>query len=328
MNKQATYVIVTPYDSTAAHFKVTIESRLTRLREDGSQEALSFISNTGRASLNPNIYLVFSYKGESREESKAVYMSYPNLYKLKAVMREVKDLLLDENTFTNANGIMEVKEEFKEPIVYANIGKEKKWLSFTICMLSGGDDLSQEKGVTIHIPGNDYVSVLTADEFMNIFEIVEETNLLELQTIIGCFQLINNAGASMPQASYGGYNNYQNNGGYQQGGGYGSAPQAPRYNNYGRTPSSSGQQSGGYPQRRVGYTGNQNQYNPARDEAHQQNNSGGYSAPQRVPSQNQTMPPRNDRAPLISGDAVDQVPVSKVNWDSDADVDSIFDNND
>lgn len=321
MRKTAKYVKTTLFDSSLAHFRVTLETRLTRLRPDNSVENLCYIDNFNNANINPSIYLVFNYRGETREDSKALYMSYPQLFKLRSVMEEVKDKLISDDTFSAEEGVLEVKPQYKEPIVYANIGKDKKWLSFSLGVMSneGEDGLQRERGVIIQISGSDLSSVLSMDEFLTVYTIVKDLDLASIQIMTGYFALLNDDSPAMMaqggyQQPYGGYqNNGYQSGGYQQGGYAPRAPQAPRYQG-GNTGYQRSAQGSGYSR---SYNGapqapaQQGGYAP-RSASYQQAAPQAQSAPQA-----QQMPPRGAAAPIVSAQAVAETPVEHTTWDDE-----------
>lgn len=314
------YIKTTLFDSTVAHFKLTIESRLTRVRQtDGSLESLCYLDQKGNLNLNPNIYLVFTYRGETFEETKSIYMSYPQLYKIRNTFECVKNLLLSEDTFTETEGVLEVTPQYKTPIVLTDIGKDKKWISFGLVAITNDEGSEREKGVAIQISGNDLTSVLSFDEFMTIYTIVGDLNLISLQTQFGLFSVFNDNMAPnyqsanyypqqqayaprAPRPNYSGYPSQQNN----YGGVYApqQAPQAPRYNSQPRTSRS----------------------------VVENNVPATYAtATNRKPTAQETngtlMQPRTQTTPIINMAAIEETPVDSTNWDDEDAIDGFFNDN-
>lgn len=302
------YIKTTLFDSTVAHFKLSIESRLTRVRQtDGSLESLCYIDQKGNMNLNPNIYLVFTYRGDTFEETKSIYTSYPQLYKVRETFETVRQLLFAEDTFVETEGVLEVAPQYKAPVVLANIGKDKKWISFGLVALTNDENSEREKGVAVQISGSELTSVLSLDEFMTIYTIVNDLDLISLQTQFGLYSIMSentNIGYVQPAPYYNpsGYaprapqaGNY-NRSAYNQN----QAPAAPRYNTQPRQ-TTSRTVAGSAPQPQA----------PA------------YSTPAPRTS-SPSMPSRPQGAPIVNMQAIEETPVDKTNWDDDTAINSFF----
>lgn len=308
------YITTTLFDSSLARFKLSVECRLTRLRStDQTLEKLCYVDAKGNATLKPNIYLVFTYKGDNFEDNKALYTSYPQLFRIREAFEVMKDNLLSNSAYDDSTGILEILPEYKQPIVLSEIGKDKKWISFELTTITANEELGERtKGVKIEISGQSReVSVLTVEEFLNIYTIVKDIDLTSLQVQFATLFLLSddsqqvNYGYSAPQApQYRQNNNYYQQPQqqqYQQPYGsqqpqaptsYNRAPQAPRYNNQPRAPQAPRVQ--------------------------------GYSAPQAPKAAPSNLPPRQTSAPIVNLQAVEETPVDTTNWDDDASIESIF----
>lgn len=204
MRKQITYIRTTLFDSTMARFKLNIEARFTRVNsQTGSQESLCYIDNRGNCILNPNIYLVLTYRGDTIEGNKSLYTSYPQLFEIKSALNEIRKRIEDPNSLVKTEGLLEIKDSAKTPINIIDVGKDKKWISFNMSVIEGADGV-REPAVSIQISGNDFTSVLNFSEFYTIYTIINEVNLSLLQTQMATFAVLNNESVDMPQTG-GGY---------------------------------------------------------------------------------------------------------------------------
>lgn len=303
------------FDSSHAHFKVSIEAVFTKLNQNGSVTPLAYIGQSGIANLNPNIYLMFTYKSEEYNKGNFLYTSYPQLYKIREAMETLKALIADGSAFVKDEaGNLLVKPEAKNPIIISDIGKQNKWVAFMPVLT---EDI--EGGVTTAIPGvsieisstGGYASVLTVEEFLTLYTIIKDLNLANLQAMMSIAFLSSEDGQFQPQQGYvqqPAYTGYQpqyqprqqygNNGGYQ--------PRQPQY----RMQQHSQQpqyRSSGYTQRPAPAM------TPAAPIAAQpQNNS----------SEDHRLPPRaQEKQPVMNFDAVEE---TTINYDDEEGIANIF----
>jgi hypothetical protein len=316
--KPVNYIKSTLFNSTLAHFQVSVECRIMRRRQtDGSLESLCYIDNKGNAVLNPNIYLVFGYKGDTREEDKMLYMSYPQLFKMRQTLENVKDLLLSDSTFTDETGVLEVRPNENNIYVISDIGKEKKWISFSPAVVTEDETVgSRQRGVTIQISGqNNLVSLLSQDEFLTIYTIVKDLNLAELQSIYSIFAL----NANDQQQGYNqGYQFQPQQNFYQQNPQYTQQVQGNYQNNYQQNRAPYGQQQRPATPR---YGGQQQAPQSSAPKVARQTTSEAPVVLQQQPAHQQ---PRNTN--IINMQAVEEAPVTNINWDDDDSIDEIFNN--
>lgn len=298
--KNFTKMSMVLFDSTNAHFKLSVEAVFTKLNSAGGISPLVYVGQSGIANLNPNIYLMFTYKSDTYDKGNYLYTSYPQLFGIRNALEQVKELVLDGKAFIkDANGMLMVKPEFKDPIVLTNIGKQNKWLSFTPVITQ-----TTEEGVTTAIPGvsieisstNGFASVLTIEEFLTLYTIIKDLNLANLQAMmsIAFLDCENNFGAMPQQGNYG----YHSQGGYQQ-----------QY------------------QPRQGYSAQpRQQYRPQQGQQSARQIYQQPAMPQQaaapVQQQPQHLPPRaQEKQPVMNFDAVNE---TTVNYDDDAAIDEIF----
>lgn len=326
------------FDSNVAHFKVSVEAMTTRARQDGTVGSLAYITNKGTAVLNPNIYLVFTYRGEEKNAmgDKSLYTSYPHLFKVRAAFQKVLDMLHDPASFVDDGGTLLVAPTAKEPVIIDNIGKEAKWMTMTLQSVEMGAENNsvRDRGVSIQIAEAPFASVLSYDEFAAVYSIIMDINLPVIQTMLSleCVDEAPSYGGGF-QSSYAPQPQYQpqapvvpQQGGYQNPQQY----QQQRGGTYNRT-------GGGYNRRASAAP--QPQYNnqPVGQPAAQTPQYQASVAPQQgtVPpqaSQPAYQPPVTNRNPVAANPAnpvnmseVAAAPVENVNWDEPGSVDALFD---
>lgn len=302
------------FDSKMAQFRLTIEAKFTRGRPDGSISNQVYITDKGIANLTPNIYLVFGYKGETFEMSKNLYTSYPQLYEIRKIFQITKDRLDSGDAFDTIDGVLAVKPQYQEAAVLSEVGKENRWMSLTLAAVDSTNDSVSNKvpGVAIQLSDSEYASVLTADEFYSLYTTIQTIDLVALQLQMATlFLLSEDGGAGQPM--------YVNQPPMYQ------APpmqQQPQRNYY-QQPQQT-QQSYQRPQRQV-----QPQYNnqpvqqPTRTQPQPQPNPAPVQ-PQPSQDQNSALPPRNQQKPIVNMKAVEETPVSQVNFNDDSAIDAIF----
>lgn len=312
--KQFNKLSMVLFDSTKASFKLSVEAIFTKTNNMGGFSPLAYVTTAGTGNLNPNIYLMFTYKSESFDKGNTLYTSYPQLFRVRETMEKIKNLVADESGFMkDENGVLMVRPECSQPIVLSNIGKQNKWLAFKLVVLQ-----TTEEGVTSVAPAvsveissaNGMASVLTVDEFLTVYTIIHDIDLASIQCMMSLsyIQSIPDAPAAMPA-----YQQpvYQAAPQYQQGQ-YRQQPQWP--NNQTGYP----QNNGSAPRQQYRA---QSQYQQPRQYQNNQQQTN-YQPRQQTPVQN-ALPPRENK-PIMNLDAVEQTPVSEVNFDDSAAIDEIF----
>lgn len=313
---------ITLFDSVKAGFKVEVEGSFMRTDQTGNLRDKVYITNQMTGVLNSDIYLVLSNKDEN---ATPLYTSYPQLFRLRELLENIKNLIIDNKGFIDADGILSVKQEYSSPYCLLNIGTENKWISFKLVVLE-----ENENGVSRTVPGvsiemstsNRIASTLTTDEFLTVYTVIKDLQLSSIQIAMGLVFLqaddyypqMNNQYNQQPiQHQYAPNNRNQ----YQ-----------PQYN----TPY-------GNQQYQQPYTPRQNQqpqYNnrPVSRQVHQK----AAPAPQIRPmeeqndipfvpfnQERQNIPPRSNSS--FSLDAVNSTEPDKFDLNLQSDVDSIFDEN-
>lgn len=331
----------TLFDSTSASFRMTVEGVFIKKNPTGTYSDLVYVSDQGNGSLNPNIYLTISNKAEG---AKALYTSYPQLPKFRYTMGQIAALLESGEAFAEYEGVLTVKSAYVNPRIISNIGKQKRWVSFKLVTVESGDNgiVTAVPGVSIEISDENntsYTSVLTDDEFLTVYNIIKDISLPQIQISMSLAFLnadgampmgggmMNaapmNTGYMAPQAPR--YNNYNNGGGYyqnnyqgpQQGGGYNRQPQQPRYanNNMGRQPMA---------RQPLAQETQQPMVNTAPAENFGTPMSPVVNTPA-APANH--LPPRQEKQPIVNMKAVEDVPISNVDFDDLGAIDDILNGN-
>ena len=310
----------TLFDSIKGNFKLSVEASFTKLNNAGGFTPLVYVSQNGVANLNPNIYLLFTYKSDEYNKGNFLYTSYPQLFRIRENMRKMADIVLADGTFIKGDdGRLRVKQELKQPIILTNIGKQNKWLSFTPVVTN-----TTEEGVTTAIPGvaiefsstGGFASVLTVEEFLTIYRIISDLNLsnLQAQRSIAYLQTEGMPIVQYPQMNNQGYQRVQ----YQQ----------PSYQPQQYKPRQVYQPRQAYQQvDQQPFLYQQNHAYSKLNPVEQRQPAPQYSQPaphivqKQQPQQNQLPPREQEKAPIMNFSAVESTPVD---YDDDAAIDAIF----
>jgi hypothetical protein len=324
--KSFTSLKMAMFDSTIACFKLGVEGLFTRKRPDNSLSSLVYISDRGAATLDPNVYLVFTYKGDSYETTKNLYTSFPQLFYIRQATEKIKDYLMDNKGFAEIEGVLTVRPDFQEPVVVSEIGKSKKWISFSLTTINSSEEGTGPKipGVIIQLSDSEYASVLTSEEFLTVYSIIKDIDLTGIQVQFSMLYLMGESGGQ-PYAQQGYQQPQYQQQGYQQ-------PYQPQY------------QQQGYQQP---YQQQQQGYQQPRQQGGQSTpryNQKSYQKPQpetrvreaEIPQQFQeepsretgsSLPPRKEKS-IVNLKSVEDVPVSSISFDDQSAIDDIFNDDD
>lgn len=314
-----TKTFMTLFDSANASFTLKVECQPARSVFNQSTQQYEpnyqvYITKNATALLNPNIYLVFSYKSD---DAKPLYTSYPQLYMIRKCFKQMLDYT-ENGFFKDNDGTLMIRPEASEPIVIPNIGKANNWISLKLAKFESGENgvVSVIPGVTIQLSTtpNNYVSTLSVEEFQTVYSIIMDLNFPTLQAMNSFAFLDCQIPAPMnnnynqqpymnqaPAQSWGGPSTNPYGGGNS---GYAPQQQTPRYNNN-------------------GYRSNNNNY---RSNAPQQQTPPPYNpAPMQQEKVNQPLPERN-AAPKMTLQGVAETPISEISYDDTDAIDGIFGN--
>jgi hypothetical protein len=306
------------FDSTIASFKLSVEASFTRSRQDGSVGNLVYVTEKGTANLNPSIYLVFAFKGETYESTKNLYTSFPQLFRIRSVMEHFKDLLIDNKGFVEVESTLTVRPEHQQPVTIADIGRKSKWISFTLVAVDPSEEGMTKKvpGVSIQISDSEYVSVLTGDEFLTVYTIIKDIDLASISAQLSSLFLIAEDGQGQPQYGQPMYQQQP----YQ--------PQQQQYQpQYQQQPAPQPQQ---YQQRQATPRyGNQPMQRPSQQRTIPAPTSSPVNQQPAAPVQQQSnqpagLPPRKTEKQIVNMKSVEETPVSTVNFNDEDAINSIF----
>lgn len=310
------------FDSTNASFRLSIETKFTKTSQNGNINSLVYVTaKTGIAVLNPNIYLVFTYKTDTYNSDYMLYTSYPQLHVIRAEMKKIVDIITnDDSYYVGDDGALRVKQEFQTPAIVANIGKQNKWISFKAVTIPGSDDgtASAIPGVTIEISTtNGLASVLTRDEFLTIYNIIEDLNLIDLQATMSLAYLFAENGSygatiAPMQGQFGNGGAYQNAGNqfHQQ-------PQQGQRQQYGGN-------NGGYRQPQYNSGGQRQVAAPTYNNAGRKPVQDVEAPARQYHAASNPLPPRSEEQTVMTFDKIDQTPIDNIDYDDDLAIANIF----
>jgi hypothetical protein len=296
------------FDSTIACFKLSVESLFTRKRADNSLASLVYTTDRGVANLDPNVYLVFTYKGDSFENTKNLYTSYPQLFPLRKAVEKIKGYVIDNKGFGEVEGVLTVRPDHQDPVVVSEVGKSKKWISFSLTTIDSQAEGTGPKipGVIIQLSDSEFASVLTVEEFLTVYSIISDLNLPSIQLQFANMFLQADGAVQQPMYQQPAYGQPQ----YQQ------QPQQPYQQPYQQQGRSGGQSKYGqknYQQRPQPETRVREAVAPTTVE---NTNSGSGN-----------LPPRKEKN-IVNLQNVEDVPVSSVKFDDKSAIDNIFGDDD
>lgn len=308
---------ITLFDSTVASFKLSVEANFSRPRQDGSFSNLAYITDRNTAYLNPSIYLVFSFKGDTFETTKNLYTSYPQLFSIRKALEDIKDLLVDNKGFVDVEGVLSVKPEFSKPIVIADIGKQNKSISFTLVAIDGGDEGMPIKipGVSILLSDAEYVSVLTAEELLTVYSIIKDLDLTSY-----LIQLSHMFLSAEETVVYGQPTHYQ------------QPVQQYRQPTHYQQPTGGYQQpAGGYQQRqttpRYGQAPMQQRTQPVTQQTYVNTDPVRQTSQTRTTGSTVQQPARRQEKQIVNLNSVEETPISGISFEDEDAINSIFEDN-
>jgi hypothetical protein len=312
--KKFTNAKIVLFDSTAAFFKVSVEAIFTKKRQDNTLAPLAYITDQGTAHMNPNIYLVLTYKTDNWETTKNLYTSFPQLFSLREKLEQIKDLIISGEGYKEIEGVLNVNPSNQSPIVMADIGQKNKWISFGLTTIAPKEgEMDRVPGVSIQMSDTDgYISILTVEEFLTVYTIIKDIDLASYQIMLTGMFLEAESATVQPQQQY--QRNYNNQTQYQQ-----PAPQQNYQQPQGNYQQPAPQQNYQQPQRNAAPSYSRTGYQqPQRTQAPQQQ-----PAPQ-MQNQQQQLPGRRNEQTIVSLRNVEETKVSSVNFNDDDAVDKIF----
>lgn len=210
------------FESMNASFKLSINSMLTKSKQDGTDQNLVFVNqNNGKGTFRPSVFVVFTYLTNEYETTKSLWTSFPHVHKLRAMFNQIAEQLTAEDSFiqVEGNGLV-VNPAYSQGVLLENIGKDASWMSIRLAPCVDEVARTVSRGVAIELSKtNGYSSLLNEDEFLSIVTMINDINLTTISLLETIIALQANNAGSAP-------NTYVNTkqGNYQ-------APQRGNYNN-------------------------------------------------------------------------------------------------
>lgn len=205
------------FESTNAKFALKINVMTSKKNIQTNQQIpLITVSQQGNARIKPNAFLVFTYMTDDYETSKHVFTSNPHMTKIKTIVRTLKDAILSGNAFVNHDNILSVNERYARDYVVSNIGTKQHQILFKLRADAMVDmNNNYMPAVEIRLSEAPESSILSLDEFLAIYEIIEQVNLPLAAMSVGLAEIIlNNSGAQPRPATN--FNNVRGTQGYKR----------------------------------------------------------------------------------------------------------------
>ena len=196
------------FESTNAKFALKINVMTSKKNIQTNQQIpLITVSQQGNARIKPNAFLVFTYMTDDYETSKHVFTSNPHMTKIKTIVRTLKDAILSGNAFVNHDNILSVNERYARDYVVSNIGTKQHHILFKLRADAMVDmNNNYMPAVEIRLSEAPESSILSLDEFLAIYEIIEQVNLPLAAMSVGLAEIILNNSGAQPRPT----NNFNN----------------------------------------------------------------------------------------------------------------------
>ena len=205
------------FESTNAKFALKINVMTSKKNIQTNQQIpLITVSQQGNARIKPNAFLVFTYMTDDYETSKHVFTSNPHMTKIKTIVRTLKDAILSGNAFVNHDNILSVNERYARDYVVSNIGTKQHYILFKLradAMVDMNNNFMP--AVEIRLSEAPESSILSLDEFLAIYEIIEQVNLPLAAMSVGLAEIILNNSGAQPRPTTN-FNNVRGTQGYKR----------------------------------------------------------------------------------------------------------------
>ena len=205
------------FESTNAKFALKINVMTTKKNTQTNQQIpLITVSQQGNARIKPNAFLVFTYMTDDYETSKHVFTSNPHMTKIKTIVRTLKDAILSGNAFVNHDNILSVNDRYSKDYVVSNIGTKQHYILFKLRADAMVDmNNNYMPSVEIRLSEAPESSILSLDEFLAIYEIIEQVNLPLAAMSVGLAEIILNNSGAQPRPTTN-FNNVRGAQGYKR----------------------------------------------------------------------------------------------------------------
>lgn len=248
---------LTLFESTNANFRLTTN---VMFNKENSQTKVKYplikVTQSGNAKCEPSTFLVFTYTEGSFESDVSVYTSNPHLLKIRSILEDLKEGFLSDQAFIQTENGLVVADDYVEPRSIAHIGSQGKWIAFRFVADAIVDNNNNNiPAVEITLANAPKACILTIDEFLSIYTIINDLSLPQM-ALIASVAALNSRNDQPVNQNRGGYNNAYANANSNYGNNYTNRNQQPRqYNtNYGQPQNSGFAQRGQNAQPQTGHT--------------------------------------------------------------------------
>ena len=225
------------FESTQAFFRLSIDTMYEKLKADGTTQSSVYI-NTQKESgtFRPYVFLVFTYLTDDFNTTKGIYTSVPHIYRIREQFEVMRSMLLNPEAFTTVDGAIAVSPAYAEPVVIDSLSqKNNDWISLMLTVCKDTNSLVARPAVAIqHSKSAGFSSLLTADEFLTIYDLIMHLDYASLENQAVILELLSRintkgAGTSGANAFAQQYNNVPTTPATSYGRTVSRAPVAPAY---------------------------------------------------------------------------------------------------
>ena len=172
------------FESTQAYFRLSVDTMYEKLKADGTTQSSVYL-NTQKESgtFRPSVFLVFTYLTDDFNTTKGIYTSVPHIYRIREQFEVMKNMLLSPDAFTTIEGVTQVTPAYAEPVVIDNLSqKNNDWISLMLTVCKDTNSLVARPAVAIqHSKSGGFSSLLTADEFLTIYDLIMHIDYASLE---------------------------------------------------------------------------------------------------------------------------------------------------
>ena len=172
------------FESSQAFFRLSVDTMYEKLKADGTTQSSVYI-NTQKESgtFRPSVFLVFTYLTDDFNTTKGIYTSVPHIYRIREQFEVMRNMLTSPDAFTTVDGNITVSPAYAEPVVIDNLSqKNNDWISLMLTVCKDTNSLVARPAVAIqHSKSGGFSSLLTADEFLTIYDLIMHIDYASLE---------------------------------------------------------------------------------------------------------------------------------------------------
>lgn len=172
----------TLFENAYARFRIKVFSQFTQESYQNKEYNTWYYSaKTDRLVANSRSYLVFEYfDRDNYRNTKSIWLSHYHIPALKDVLYQIKRDMLNDNFWILTNdGVLMVDSSYQSKTIQKSNGQ---WINFTLDVLKDDTLGKYVKAVKISYSEVDNsCSVLTMPEFMTVWQIIDDLNLIDIQ---------------------------------------------------------------------------------------------------------------------------------------------------